>query len=133
MYYKLQEYNDFNFLAIYNTLSLLFLIKGAGVFGFAIGFWTVLFFLLSVPILKALPIHSVLYLYAAMCPCVVALPLFCGTCVCVCVSTVCLRVYVCVTVRECAYVFLCVCLSVCPSVRQYSFIYLTLFFLFFTT
>ena len=41
---------------------------GAGIFGGAIGFWTVLFFLLSVPILKALPIYHVLYIYAAICP-----------------------------------------------------------------
>ena len=41
---------------------------GAGIFGGAIGFWTVLFFLLSVPILQAMPIHSVLYIYATLCP-----------------------------------------------------------------
>ena len=41
---------------------------GAGIFGGAIGFWTVLFFLLSVPILQALPIYHVLYIYATLCP-----------------------------------------------------------------
>lgn len=55
-----------------------FIILGAGVFGFAIGFWTVLFFLLSTPILRALPIHSVLYIYATICPAVVLLPLLAG-------------------------------------------------------
>ena len=59
-------------------LTYFFVFLGAGVFGFAIGFWTVLFFLLSTPILKALPIHSILYIYATMCPVVVLLPLLAG-------------------------------------------------------
>ena len=51
---------------------------GAGVLGFAVGLWATLFFLLSVPMLQAFPIHTVLYIYAAMCPAVVAVPLFCS-------------------------------------------------------
>ena len=49
---------------------------GAGIFGFLIGFWTVLFFLLSTPILAALPVASVLYVYAAVCPLCMCLPVF---------------------------------------------------------
>ena len=49
---------------------------GAGVFGFAIGFWTILFFLLSIPILQALPVHSVLYVYAAICPFAIGYPCY---------------------------------------------------------
>ena len=66
----------FNILIFYFLCN--FIILGAGVFGFAIGFWTVLFFLLSTPILKALPIHGVLYIYATLCPAVVLLPLLAG-------------------------------------------------------
>lgn len=38
---------------------------GSGIFGFFIGLWTVVFFLISIPLLKTYPVHTVLYIYAA--------------------------------------------------------------------
>jgi len=49
---------------------------GAGIFGGLIGLWTVVFFLLSTPILSALSVEQVLYVYAAMCPVFLFMPLF---------------------------------------------------------
>jgi len=49
---------------------------GAGIFGGLIGFWTVLFFLLSSPILAAFPVATVLYIYAAVCPVCMLNPVF---------------------------------------------------------
>ena len=49
---------------------------GAGILGGFIGLWTVIFFLLSTPILAALPVEQVLYVYAAMCPVFLFMPLF---------------------------------------------------------
>lgn len=39
---------------------------GSGLFGFGIGLWTVIFFLVSVPLLEALSVGTILYVYAAV-------------------------------------------------------------------
>jgi DNA-directed RNA polymerase subunit H (RpoH/RPB5) len=40
---------------------------GAGIFGFIIGLWTIIFFLSSVPLLNRLAIWNVLYVYSGVC------------------------------------------------------------------